>query len=127
MSDIPIPLLLPSVWTNALWHDYYVPWGSTQLAAGYTSLYKEFDPTQGGDSSLLLHDANGDLVRVLQDGGNPNMTVYDWGQNATRAIFLKFVERAIGGGITSFFLDKASVSANGKSEICNHICAQLGG
>ena len=91
----------------------------------YTSMYKRFDPAQGGDSSLLLHDVKGELVRVLQDGGNPNMTVFDWGQNATRAIFLEFVDTAIGSGITSFFLDKASVSANGKGEICNHVCAQL--
>jgi hypothetical protein len=39
----------------------------------YTSMYKHFDPAQGGDSSLLLHDVHGKLVRVLQDGGNPNM------------------------------------------------------
>lgn len=44
----------------------------------YTSMFKLFDPAQGGNESLLLHDVNGELVRVTQDGGNPNMTVFDW-------------------------------------------------
>jgi hypothetical protein len=88
-------------------------------------MYRQLDPGQGGDSPLLLHDVNGSLVRVLQDGGNPNMTVYDWSQNATRTIFLEFVDKAIESGITSFFLDKASVSTSGKGGICNHICDQL--
>ena len=41
-------------------------------------MFKLFDPAQGGNESLLLHDVNGELVRVTQDGGNPNITVFDW-------------------------------------------------
>ena len=91
----------------------------------YTSMFKLFDSSQGGDVSLLLHDVKGELVRVTQDGGNPNMTVFDWGQNASREIFLSFVDTALSSGISSFFLDKASTSAKGDGTICNHICDQL--
>jgi hypothetical protein len=92
----------------------------------YTSIFKEFDPAQGGDESLLLHDAKGQLVRVTQDGGNPNMTVYDFGQNATRDIFMQFVDKALASGISSFFLDKASISAKSDGQICEPSrCAQL--
>ena len=79
----------------------------------------------GANESLLLHDADGELVRVTQDGGNPNMTVFDWGQPATRAIFMETVDAALASGITSFFLDKASTTASPSGQICNHRCAQL--
>lgn len=90
----------------------------------YTSIFRRFDPSQGGNQSLLLHDVSGNLVRVLQDGGNPNISVYDWGQAATRDTFMEFVSRALESGITSFFLDKASTSAHG-NQICNHICDEV--
>jgi hypothetical protein len=90
----------------------------------YTSIFAQFDPAQGGDESLLLHDINGTLVRVTQDGGSPNMTVYDWSQNATREIFMGFVHKAMSSGITSFFLDKAIQEAK-NGELCNHICDTL--
>ena len=44
----------------------------------------------------------------------------DWGQRETRELFLQFVDRAPNHGITSFFLDKASVSAREDGQICNH-------
>ena len=92
----------------------------------YTEMFAHFDPTQGGDASLLLHDVNGSLVSVRQDGGNPNMTIFDWGQAKTRSIYLSFVDKALSSGITSFFFDKASTMANlNTSVICQHECAQL--
>ena len=87
----------------------------------YPEIHQRFS---GANESLLLHDKNGKLVHVIQDGGNPNMTVFDWGQNATRRIFLETVDTALASGITSFFLDKADKTAN-SGEICNHVCAQL--
>ena len=87
----------------------------------YPEIHQRFT---GLNESLLLHDKNGKLVHVMQDGGNPNMTVFDWGQNATRRIFLETVDAALASGITSFFLDKADKTAN-SGEICNHVCAQL--
>jgi hypothetical protein len=78
----------------------------------------------GVNESLLLHDVHGELVRVTQDGGNPNMTVWDWGQQRTRDLFMSAVDTAFESGITSFFLDKASTSATTNS-ICNHICDEI--
>eukprot|EP00040_Diaphanoeca_grandis_P001843 m.19750 g.19750 ORF g.19750 m.19750 type:complete len:498 (-) comp12595_c0_seq1:164-1657(-) len=87
----------------------------------YTSLFEQFE---GDNQSQLLHDIDGNIVRVTQDGGNPNMTVFDFGQNETKAKYMSVVDEALAGGITSFFLDKAAVAvADGK--ICNHICAQI--
>ena len=74
------------------------------------------------NASQLLHNANGELVRVLQDGGNPNQTVWDWGQAETKGKFLALADRAVGSGITSFFLDKASVSTHNTSEHGRQIC-----
>ena len=89
-------------------------------------LHRGFD---GANASQLLHDSSGKLVRVRQDGGNPDMTVWDWGQNETRAKFLALVAEARQSGISSFFLDKASTSAtlqsDGSYQICNHVCANL--
>lgn len=52
-----------------------------------------FEQTLGVNESLLMHDVNGDLVRVRQDGGVPNLTVFDFGQNHTRDLFLSQVCR----------------------------------
>lgn len=87
----------------------------------YTDLFSRFT---GVNQSHLMHDVEGSLVRVLQDGGNPNMTVFDWGQNETISMFLETVDAAVASGITSFFLDKAQVSAK-NGEICNHQCGRI--
>jgi hypothetical protein len=84
--------------------------------------YKLHGEFRGANASQLLHDVNGELVRVLQDGGNPNQTVWDWGQAETRGKFLALADRAVGSGITSFFLDKASVSTHNTSEHGRQIC-----
>ena len=57
----------------------------------YTDMFAQ---TLGANESLLLHDVKGDLVRVLQDGGNPNMTVWDWGQQRTRDVFMSAFSHA---------------------------------
>ena len=61
----------------------------------------------GANQSQLLHDVDGELVRVRQDGGVPNLTVYDFGQQATRDKYLATVDRALASGISGFFLVRA--------------------
>jgi len=90
----------------------------------YSDIYARFG---GANQSLLLHTTAGDLVRVTQDGGNPHMTVYDWGQPETQQIFLEYVDAALAAGVTSFFLDKASTIADeAAGTICNHVCDHIG-
>eukprot|EP00912_Choanoflagellata_sp_UC4_P001084 UC4_evm3s669 len=74
-----------------------------------------FDRFLGNNQSLLLHDETGNLVLVQQDGGNKNMTVFDWTQDATRDIIMEIVDTAIANG---------NVQAR-DGKICNHVCANI--
>ena len=92
--------------------------------------YRFHTEFEGSNAPGLLHDVNGRLVRVTQDGGNLNQTVWDWGQERTRQRFASLVGRALDSGISSFFLDKAHVVATqhkkgGGWGICNRVCAAI--
>jgi hypothetical protein len=90
---------------------------------GWYDLHKQFE---GANASQLLHDVHGDPVTVNQDGGAGPQPVWDWGQPETKRKYMGLVDRALGSGISSFFLDKASTSTtNNSTQLCNHVCANL--
>jgi hypothetical protein len=80
---------------------------------------------RGENASQLLHDIDGALVTVNQDGGAGPQPVFDWGQAATRTKYMALVDRALVSGISGFFLDKASTSTRNSTQLCNHVCANL--